>query len=183
MPPVQIALYVVLGIALAISAVTDVRVQLIYNVVTVPALVICLALRGLLAGFRGENGLLLGLVGFGIAGLIFLVMYWLGGMGGGDLKLMAVVGAALGFPTALYAVVFTALVGGLQAILMLLWEGSFVETFANIGKKLGHALRIKRIDGDPPPPKYIPYGVAIAIGSIWAVAWDLTHPLRDSIAR
>jgi prepilin peptidase CpaA len=167
----------VLGIALAISVVTDVRERLIYNVVTLPAMVLALAVRGLMAGFRVENGLLSGLVGLAAGGLVFYVMFLFGGMGGGDVKLMAAVGAALGFPVVLYAVAFTALVGGLLAVLVMLWEGSLVETFANMGKKLAHALRIKRIEGEPPPPKYIPYGVAIAIGSVWAVAWDLTHPL------
>jgi len=189
MPPVQIALYVVLGIALAISVVTDLRSRLIYNVVTVPTLVIALALRAALVGWRGagaENaafGVLPGLVGLACGGLIFYLMYLVGGMGGGDVKLMAAVGAVLGFPVVLYALMFTALVGGLMAILVLLWQGSLVLTFLGMGKKLAHALHIRRDEGPKPEPKYVPYGVAIALGSVWAVAWDLTHPLLDSIAR
>lgn len=189
MPPVQIALYVVLGIALAISVVTDLRSRLIYNLVTIPTLVIALGLRAALVGWRGtglENapyGLLPGLVGFVCGGLIFYVMFLFGGMGGGDVKLMAAVGAALGFPVVLYALMFTALVGGLMAILVLLWDGSLARTFVGMGKKLAHVLHIKRVDGPAPERKYVPYGVAIALGSIWAVAWDLTHPIFETVAR
>jgi prepilin peptidase CpaA len=189
MPPVQIALYIVLGIALAISVVTDLRSRLIYNLVTVPTLVIALALRAALVGWRGAGvesapfGLLPGLVGLVCGGLIFYVMYLVGGMGGGDVKLMAAVGAALGFPVVLYALMFTALVGGLMAVLLLLWQGSLLETFVGMGKKIAEVLHLKREEGPKPPAKYVPYGVAIALGSIWAVAWDLTHPLLESVAR
>lgn len=186
MPPVQIALYVVLGVALAISVVTDVRSRLIYNVVTFPAIALALLLRLGFVGLRADSfaeaqlGLLPGLVGLAVGWFAFYVMYLLGGMGGGDVKLMGAVGAALGFPVVLYALMFTALVGGLQAILVLLWDGSLTATLVNAGKRMAQALRVRRREGEPPAPKYVPYGVAIALGSVWAVWWDLTHPIALS---
>ena len=180
MPPVQIAIYVVLGLALAISFVTDVREQMIYDVVTYPTIVICLLLRLALVGWRGPNfefSLLSGLIGFAIGFGLFLIMFLMGGMMGGDVKLMGAVGAALGLPGIVYALMFTALVGGLEAILFLLWEGSLLKTLSNAGKRMLHALHIKRLEGPEPERKYVPYGVAIALGSVWAVYYDLTAPL------
>jgi prepilin peptidase CpaA len=187
MPPVQIALYVVLGVALAISVVTDVRSRLIYNVVTFPTMGLALLLRLALVGVRGETfaeaqlGLLPGVIGLAVGWFAFYLMYLLGGMGGGDVKLMGAVGAALGFPVILYALMFTALVGGLQAILVLLWDGSLAKTMVNAGRRVAHALHLRRIEeGGEPERKYVPYGVAIALGTVWAVWWDLTHPIAIS---
>jgi prepilin peptidase CpaA len=47
---------------------------------------------------------------------VFLVFYLLGGMGGGDVKLMAGFGALLGFHRLLEATLWTAGVGGLIAL-------------------------------------------------------------------
>jgi len=60
--------------------------------------------------------------GFGV----FLVFYWLGGMGGGDVKLMAGFGALLGAGGLIEAAFWTALLGGLLAagvIALDAWRG------------------------------------------------------------
>jgi prepilin peptidase CpaA len=182
MPTVQIVLYSLLGLALTISVVTDVRSRLIYDVVTYPTALLALIIRFALVGWKGSNetasfGLLPGLLGLALGFVLFYVMFVFGGMGGGDVKLMGAVGAVLGFPAILYAVMFTALVGGLQAVLVLLWDGSLLKTASNAMRMVAHALHIKRIEGEPPPRKYVPYGVAIALGTAWAIYWDYTHPL------
>lgn len=181
MPLVQILMYVVLGIALAISLVTDVRQQMIYDVVTYPAIVLCLALRLILVGWRGgpnfQFSLLSGLIGFAIGFGLFFLMFIMGGMMGGDVKLMGAVGAALGLSWDLiYGMMCIALVGGLEAILFLLWEGSLIQTFGNLGKKALHHLHLKRLEGPEPEKKYVPYGVAIALGTVWAVVQNHVAP-------
>ena len=50
MSPAQIALWIVLSLALALSVATDVRQKLILDRVTVPALLAALLLRGLWMG-------------------------------------------------------------------------------------------------------------------------------------
>ncbi len=182
MPTVQIALYILLGVALLVSAITDLRSRLIYDVITYPTALAGLVLREAMVGWKGQGptsafGLLPGLWGLAIGLLVFLPWGWFGGMGGGDIKLMAAVGAVLGFPVILYAIMFTSLVGGLQAILVELWDGSLWTTLANTFRLVAHALRIKRLgDDEDRPKKYVPYGVAIALGTVWAVIWDVTHP-------
>lgn len=173
-------MYAVLGIALAISFVTDVREQMIYNVVTYPTILVSLGLRFFMVGWRNPDPrladwtLLVGLVGFIVGFGLFYVMFLMGGMMGGDVKLMGAVGAALGFRLVFYAIIFTALVGGLEAILYLLWDGSLGKTLSNTGKRLAHVLRLKRLEGPPMEKKYVPYGVAIALGTVWAVYYDWT---------
>ncbi|MBX5484882.1 MAG: prepilin peptidase, partial [Myxococcaceae bacterium] len=66
MPPLQIALWTVLGVALLISVVTDVLSGRILDVVTYPTIVGALLLRFLWGGWGDtESGLMSGLMGGG----------------------------------------------------------------------------------------------------------------------
>jgi len=104
---------------LAIATVYDLRSRTIPDWIAVVLLVWSLA--GTLAGFEGASwsNLALGLlVGFGLGAGLF----WLGALGGGDAKLIAALGAALG-PMGLASVLFwMAIVGGLLA-LVAKWRG------------------------------------------------------------
>jgi prepilin peptidase CpaA len=149
MAPAQIALWTFLAAALLISAITDIVASRILNAVTVPTLVIVLALR---LWDSGVEGLVAGGLGAVIAAVPFAAAAWFRKMGWGDVKLMAAVGAALGHPLVLAAVLFISLVGALQAALFLVWHG--------VGSKPGA------------PARAIPYAVAIAVGTVWAVWWQ-----------
>jgi len=100
-----------------------------------------------------------GWIGFGTAALgaivgfvVFLVFYLLGGMGGGDVKLMAGFGALLGASRLLEAALWTAGIGGLMAVAVIAF--SWLRSRAGSGQ--GAALS----------PKTIPYAPAIACG-VW----------------
>ena len=79
-------------------------------------------LSALAAGFgwqigqSGLNGLLYAGIGTVAGFAVFLIFYLLGGMGGGDVKLMAGFGALLGFHQLIAAALWTAGVGGLIAV-------------------------------------------------------------------
>jgi prepilin peptidase CpaA len=79
-------------------------------------------LSALAAGFgwqlgqSGLSGLLYAGIGTVAGFAIFLIFYLLGGMGGGDVKLMAGFGALLGFHRLLEAALWTAGVGGVIAL-------------------------------------------------------------------
>jgi len=95
----------------------------------------------------------------GVAAGVFVVLaatFYLGMMGGGDVKLAAAI--ALWFKpfATLKFLVIMSLAGGLLTIIVLL-----------LHKKRGKAP----IDGDAPAAKpEVPYGVAIAIGALWILA-------------
>ena len=138
------------AVALAIGGAAvaeDLARRTISNIWPILALAGGIACQMAASGWRGLGAALLGVVaGF----LVFLVFYLLGGMGGGDVKLMAGFGALLGTGRLLQAALFTALVGGLLAVTVL-------------GVR---ALRRKRQKDKGDAAVSIPYAPAIATG-VW----------------
>ncbi|MGA9526138.1 MAG: A24 family peptidase [Myxococcaceae bacterium] len=173
MPPVQIALWTILGVALLISVVTDVLGGRIFDVVTYPAMVGALMVRWVVEGLGdSERGLVSGVIGLVGAMALFGVLAWRGKMGWGDVKLMGAVGAAFGFPLVLAAVVFISLAGSVQAALTLLVQGHLRETLAASGRRWAQRLGLVPRGDSPGARRHIPYGVAIAFGCAWAMWWE-----------
>jgi prepilin peptidase CpaA len=149
-------------IALAVgtaAVIEDVARRQISNWIPCAAFLSGLLLQILLHGWRGLGSSLLGaLAGFGV----FLLFYLLGGMGGGDVKLMAGFGALLGPGKVLEAALWTAGCGGVFAVLFLAarWiHGRWMQGMFFNGKKPGSAA-------GPKQPDSIPYAPAIAAG-VW----------------
>jgi prepilin peptidase CpaA len=160
-------------VALLVSVVTDVLRRRILDVVTLPLILIALGARLWSEGVGGlETGLVSGVVsGLGLA-LVLLPMALKGSMGWGDVKLMAGVGAVLGYPAVLGAAVFISLVGAAQALVTLIWQGAVWETLAGAGRRWLVRLRLMREDSVQGSSRHIPYGVAIALGTFWAMWWQ-----------
>lgn len=108
-----------------------------------------LALAGLLLGiglntFLYENaGLWTSLKGLGLACLIYFPLYLLRGMGAGDVKLMAAIGAIAGPSNWLGILVLTWLFGGVAAVVLVAAKGRIRETFENIGTILLSARHLQ----------------------------------------
>jgi leader peptidase (prepilin peptidase)/N-methyltransferase len=106
--------------------------QLILNKITYPAGVIALVLLGIDSIFPEagileylkmvpQPSILSGLIGGGIAFTFFLIIFLINprGMGMGDIKLVAVIGLAMGIPFSVIALLIGILIGGVVAIIML----------------------------------------------------------------
>jgi len=180
---IQIAIWVVLGVALAISVVTDLRERKILDIVTFPAMALCLLLRfagGLKAGdvmgpMWNGGALSGGLLGLATGGGIFYFMVVTGGMAMGDVKLAAAVGAGVGIPDFFACLMCITIAGGIEAIVVLIWKGKLIKTFAGMARFGLEKVRLAK-PGAPLEMSKIPYGVAIAIGSVWGVVWSQLQP-------
>ncbi len=82
--------------------------------------------------------MLTALAGGLICGIVFLLFYLAGGMGAGDVKLIAAVGCLAGLSNAGYVLVLTALSGGVMAIGLALIRGRLKETLFNVGTLTVH---------------------------------------------
>lgn len=115
------------------------------------------ALVGGLAWQIGRNGCIGGLYALGGAAAgfgVFLIFYLLGGMGGGDVKLMAGFGALLGAGRLLEAALWTAAVGGILAL------GAIAVRWAR--RAASRKSGVGNTEGDR--EESIPYAPAIALG-------------------
>lgn len=79
--------------------------------------------------------------GFGIALLVYVPLYALRAVGGGDLKLMAAMGALVGPEVWLVLFVLQAVLGGVAALVLVIAKGRLRQTFSNIGHILRSAPR------------------------------------------
>ena len=113
MNPAEMLPLAVVIVATCCAAVTDIRTFKIYHAVTVPLLLSGIFFRLLLGGWAGLGDSLAGAF-FGFASL--LVFYILGGMGAGDVKLMAGVGAWLGMPLTFHVFLAASLAAGVYAL-------------------------------------------------------------------
>ncbi len=79
-------------------------------------------------------GLVIAAEGFGLAFVIYFVLYLLRGMGAGDVKLMAALGCIAGPMSWLVLFLGTAILGGLVAVVLTLAHGRFYSTLWNVGQ-------------------------------------------------
>lgn len=162
--------YVVGAAALAVlGAVSDVKTRRIPNSLTYSGMVVAIAWRFATLGWAGLGGALLGgLVGGGI----FLLLFLAKGMGAGDVKLMAAIGCFVGPGGALQIILACAIAGGLMAVGVMIYHRRVRTTVSNVGKILRfHFTRGPQvhptINLSNPSAIRLPYGVAIAVGSVY----------------
>jgi prepilin peptidase CpaA len=135
------ARHILLLALLAVAAVTDVRRHRIYNWNTYPGILAGVAINWI---ERGRDGLEDSLTGFAACGAILLVCFVLFQIGGGDVKLMAMIGAFLGPHQGIEALLWTFVLGSLASLTLLIWQLGFVHI---IRKTFEHIRCIIRAGG------------------------------------
>lgn len=124
----QIAGAVALAVGFA-ACVTDVRERRIPNVLTFGAAVAALLVHGLTGG---SSALLQAAGGWLLGTVLFLPFFLLGGMGAGDVKLLAALGAWLGPSDAFWIAIYASLAGGVCAIAVALGHGYLRTALSNV---------------------------------------------------
>lgn len=127
-----------LACLLIVAACTDIINGIIPDVITYPGM-----LAGLIMAFFtiGIKSALMGMLGFG-SFFFLLALLSRGGMGGGDVKLVALIGAFLGPFNSGLVFVLSSLTGGLWAVIMLLFKGAGRKTEIRFGPFLALAAFI-----------------------------------------
>lgn len=122
------------------------------------------------AGLHGGSGLTASLAGWAVGLGLFIPFFLLGGMGAGDVKLLAAVGAWLGVPGVVWAALYGALCGGVLALFLSVRQGYVLSAFKNIWLLLTHwrvaglgpVAGVTLADGTGPK---LPYAIPIALGA------------------
>lgn len=154
---------------LLVSIYTDLRFQKIYNALIFPAAVVTLAIHLIQNNFYGLIFSLKGML-FGLG--LFFIPFVLGGLGAGDVKLLALVGAVKGSEFVFTSFLLTAFLGGFIAVILLLAKGRLIKTIYEVFMGL-RVLVLSRFTvwnfstlDTGECPLVFPYGVAIALGTI-----------------
>jgi prepilin peptidase CpaA len=169
--PTQFVYPVASLVCATLGAAYDVRSRRIPNSVTFPAMLCGLLLHFALGGWRGlGSAFSAGL----ICGLTFFIFWLVGGMGAGDVKLIAAAGCLTGLPGTASLLLLTSLAGAAMAIGLALWKRRLKDTLCNVGS----LLMYHRVAGLEPHPVLnihnphtirLPYALAISAGCALAV--------------
>jgi prepilin peptidase CpaA len=168
LPPPALA---VLLLALVIGAAAyDIPYRRIPNWITAAGVLLGIAMNTFLYGWPGLLTSLEGLaVGFGA----YLILYSMRAMGAGDVKLMAAIGAMVGWQDWFGIFIVTAIVGGFASMALMAMRGRVKKTLWNVGfvlteMKSGRAAYLSNEELDVRSPKAIglPHAAVIAAGTL-----------------
>ena len=172
--PNESILAITVQVLVLLAIYSDLRWRRIPNCLTLPAIAF-----GFLLNFLGNswNGLIFAFFGLVVGMGLLMLPYLLGGMGGGDVKLMGALGAMLGSYSVLNVFLYATLVGGGIAIVAVMVNKSLIETLKKVWLLLkciflfraplaGAGLFKKSTE--------IPYGLAVGAGAlIYLVAGNI----------
>ncbi|MGH7900012.1 MAG: A24 family peptidase [Candidatus Binatia bacterium] len=168
----ELSTIAVIGVSLT-ACIFDLRTRRIPNLLTLVAAVAAwsffLAQGGLSALGWSVTGWLLGV-------LMFFPFFLLGGMGAGDVKLLGALGAWLGPLAAIHLAFYTAIAGGVMALIVVLARGYLGEAFLNIWLLLTY-WRVQGLHRHPTltleesrAPR-LAYAIPIAAGAVATLWW------------
>ena len=149
-----------------ICAVTDFRSGKIYNKITYPAALLGLALSFIISPPSP---------GMSVAGLVaaffgFSLLYKIGGMGAGDVKLMAAIGALKGLPFVFFSTFYIFCIASLAGIMILAWKGRLIPVAKWIAVTLVSTIipgqKTFRYEGEMTA---MPFGPSIFLGTAFCV--------------
>jgi leader peptidase (prepilin peptidase)/N-methyltransferase len=125
-PSLNYVIYFAFVAALVVITVIDLHHQIIPDMISLPGIGVGLLASWILPGTSVVNALLGLLLGGGSLFLVATVYEWLfkrEGMGGGDVKLLAMIGAFLGWKAVILTILLSSLIGSIVGIAVILWKG------------------------------------------------------------
>ncbi len=154
----------------AAAVYTDVRWGKIFNHLTMPAIVLGLIINSLI----GLDGFLHSIAGVGLGLGLFLVSCLLGRiLGGGDIKLLMAVGALQGPAFLAWTICYTAIIGGVLAVIIAVRHGILLEKikalFISCYMRVTFRVPMEIEDNEATQPR-LPYAIAIGLGTVATIA-------------
>jgi len=152
------------------ATIHDIRYQKIPNLLTFTSMGASLFYFSYL---NGMSGFLFSLEGIFLGVAVMLLPFIMGGMGAGDAKLMGAVGGILGPKGVFLAFLFTGLVGGLYAVVLLIHSGDLSASLRRYWLILKTFLLSRKFTYFPPSEEVkklrLRYGISISLGSLFSI--------------
>ncbi|PLS06995.1 prepilin peptidase [Neobacillus cucumis] len=164
-------LLIVLVTILIVSLYTDIKSRRILNIITLPTIIIAFVFHTYTFGL---SGLVFSSKGFLTGVGLLIIPFILGGLGAGDVKLMAAIGALMGTSFVFYSFIYTAIIGGMIGVFIILktkgFRNSIKSLLINIAlfRSNQGSLSISKVSEGKIS---FPYGIAIVLGTFCSLIW------------
>lgn len=170
MKPLPEHVEAVLAAVVLLAAWTDLRRREIPNWLTLGAMIAGLALHSWLGGWQGVK---FSAAGLGLAALIFVPLFLMRWLGGGDVKLMGAVGALAGARNLFLIFVLDAILGGIVALVLVIVRGRLLRTLRNI-PRMFRLERDSELEAGGEKSMGLPRAVTIAAATL-LVLWGASR--------
>ena len=157
------------------AAVYDVRYRRIPNWISMSGVLLGIGLNAFL--YQGWPGVQLSLQGLAMGFGVYFLLYMLRAMGAGDVKLMAAVGAIVGWRDWFGTFLITAIIGGIMALILVAYKRRMKKTLWNVSFILSEIksgrpayMGKEELDVRSPRALGLPHGAVIAVGTIFFLA-------------
>lgn len=162
----------ILAAAFSLTAgITDLRSRKIPNWLTYPAVPIAILLHWMIAG---NHAALLSLGGTAVGLAVLLPSVLIGGLGGGDWKLVGGLGAFFEPRRLAPVLILTLMINGLIALALVLWKKRVGQTARNVGRITATMFKFRppgaELSIENPEAEKVPFGIAAAIATLLYVA-------------
>jgi prepilin peptidase CpaA len=165
-----LALKVILICTVLAAGIFDLRYRRIPNWLNLSAITLGLGVNVVLFEV---HGFLLALLGLGCSLLVYVPLYLVRGMGAGDVKLMAAVGAIVGPMNWLWIFLFTAILGGIVSLAYVVFRRRLHQTLLNLALVVTELSRVRlpaareaHLDIRHDEALRVPHGAVIALGAM-----------------
>jgi prepilin peptidase CpaA len=156
----------------ATCMVSDTATRRIPNAICGVAAVVGFALNAL---YFGSKGLGTSMLGAGATMSPLVLPFVLGGIGGGDVKMMGAVGTLVGMRVGMNALAIGVVFGGVLMLVHLARRGRLAEKTLATGSMVsrafaGRSLDALRLSADSPGAVSLPYSIPLGFGTAAALA-------------
>jgi len=166
--PAEVVRIALLFGILTVAVYFELKTGRIFNTLTMSALLLGLAANTVIGGFGGLAWSSIGaLVGFSIYFFFYLVGLMLNCkfLGGGDVKLMAGIGAVCGLKFTFYVVLWASIVAAVMGVFVLVRNGVLLKGLVR-SLRLFFLMPPEREDENPIVEGGVSYCLAIALGAL-----------------
>lgn len=174
--------YWAVSIFAIVAAYIDGKELRVPNKLTFPMIIAGWCWSSIHYGMTGEGwyfGLMWSLAGTAVGVATLLPAYSIGGMGAGDVKMMAAIGAWVHCSITFYAFCVGAIVGAILAVAMIVLSGEgrkHYNQFFHIANEITTVRdpeKLAEIAAERKPSmRLLPYGIPLAIGTVLYFAWN-----------
>jgi prepilin peptidase CpaA len=165
--PAHVLVVVLVLVVTAAAAVTDARSGRIPNGLSLSLLAVVFS-GDLVRG--GTGAFLASLSGLVLCGAVPLFLFSRGAMGGGDVKLLAAIGSALGWARGLEVQITAYVAAALYAVAMLACRGELMRTLASAARLFVPVPRTGTVVPSDAEPPAVRLGVFVLLGCVLVVA-------------